>query len=306
MTGVPNSVEETDRVAWRTDGPIVSRLCIRSGDESTVRELPKPGGPLDRAARETAGLLPALRDRFAAHGAHLTFPRVSRRGGRIELRYITPGSRLLAARLGAGDLPAEVATDLSALLVLIHKTPVPPALRTAPPIAPLDWGTDRVAPSLTAALDASGLLARARTGPDWLTEPVFLHGRWSTGSVLLNGDSWMMLSGVEFWHGPAEYDLGFMMGELVELAAEGLLAEDMHRVQNALRLGVLLVIGYSKAMPVDTTALIGWTAHRLAEHLVLNEAWRRHRGGVLPSETEWHLAVGALTTALKRFEQVLR
>lgn len=307
MTSVPMSGESAGRVLWQTDGPIVSRICTQSGDETTVREMPMLDGPLDVAVREMWVLLPTLRDRFVAQGEHLNFPHVFRTGGRIELRYANPGARLMSNQLEAGELPTEVITGLSALLILIHKTPVPPTLRTAPPVAPLadGWGT-KVTPSLKAPLHASGLLARARSARERLRRPVFLHGRWSTGSVLLNGDSWTMLSGVEFWHGPAEYDLGFMLSELVELAADGLLAGDNRRVETALRLGTLLVIGYSKTMPVDTAALIDWTAHRLAEHLVLNEAWRRHQGGVLPSETEWHAATVALSTSLELFEEVLR
>jgi hypothetical protein len=128
-----------------------------------------------------------------------------------------------------------------------------------------------------------------------------LHGRWSTGTLFCPagpGQPILALGGLDHWLGPPEFDLAYLCGELVELAAESMMRGVREGVALALRSIDTLCREYCRCRPVDGEILIALTARRIVSHLAANFAWRRRDGHALP-------AVRGLVAILRITETVL-
>ncbi|WP_327286333.1 hypothetical protein [Streptomyces sp. NBC_01205] len=175
----------------------------------------------------------------------------------IGLRYAVPGSITAAKVLWSEPSPASserlagAFRSVGKVLGLLHSHPAPPGSATGGPIGParlaawMDSGRGpRAAARMHALLRDSVGATRWAAVRDWChdlgrpgPDATLLHGAPSTGSLVLPADpaphstdeeghpaggaprpiGGAMLTGEELALGPSGFDLGWMLGELLEL-----------------------------------------------------------------------------------------
>jgi hypothetical protein len=218
-------VSSDERVTVRTEdsgehrfgtGLVSSR--IGAGRLSRAAGPDRPEGLRSADAPALAGLsagrarvvLPELRDRW-----HV---------------WPVPGPRSVAATLLAGDGgDATVMADVGAVLRAVHGLGVPPGL--AAPAGTIRWlrwlatgQGPRAASRLAGAARERWGAGRLRRLADWgagADGRVLLHGAPGLGSVYAGPAGVTLVTGDELAAGPPAADLGWLLGELVELAAAG-------------------------------------------------------------------------------------
>lgn len=138
---------------------------------------------------------------------------------------------------------------------------------------------------------------------------VLLHGRWSTGALICPAgepDGVIACGGIDAWIGPPEFDVGYLFGDLVELAAASWLAGASARVADALAAMLAVTIEYRRYRCLDAGRIAGFTARRILSHLVANARWRRQEGHSSLSAREIMGLFSAAEGILPELERCLR
>lgn len=273
-------------------GPVIHRTW----GPGVLEEHPTPGGPLDPLVAHLAAL--------NSHGVELqercpelVIPdRTELRRNILRYSGLAPDSLHEALETEQDLSPTFEA--LGSRLARIHDIAPASAVPRQPPVRPLEAPGTVVQGPLREALSTECTLLRLATEVQEPTEPpVLLHGRFSTGSVQVRRNTWQLLSGVEQWSGPREGDLGYLLGDLVELATEGVMADRRGLTLKAFNYATATIQGYG--IVPSRLRLTAWTANRLVNHLMLNAEWRAQNRVQLPTETEWLASVYALRSTLE-------
>ena len=294
-------------IRFHATGPLFERRCVEELDATTWIETPSPGGPLAEI-RRAATRLAEMRSSIAAACPEIRFPSLERLERDGVLDYVVPGSRLLHAAFLDQDASEGTFAELGAALARLHGIAAPAKLPNRPMVRPLEWleSDDAAYAALrAAACDDGELLLRAQRAEAHSGEPTLLHGRWSMGSVLLKGTDWVILSGAELWQGPAEHDVGYLLGELVEAMASGAIERRTATLRFAFSAAETFLAAYRSTRGLDGERLIDWTANRLMGHLVLNTCWRKQHQLAPADRRQWATALTVLRSALSSVEKRL-
>jgi hypothetical protein len=277
------------RVTRRLPAPDVTRLCLGSPAGDTIwAEVAE-----DRAQRRSLSTrspkLDVWRERVAAAGIAERTSLARRVDDGLLLYAPGPYERLLFDDLVAvpadGDRWSRTAATFSQLgsyLAALHRPPL-----DADGVRVL--GRSCPALDVTIALvrgsdvDAAGAILRdelslapnvleAVARADGATRvPVGLHGRFSSGAVLVGGGSFAVSGWLESWCGPRAYDLGYMVGELLELASRSEPAGERQLRAHAVGLVRAYAWGCDGPAAAEVAAQLGpYTAARVVRHLLSN------------------------------------
>lgn len=284
------------------EGPVLDRACMSDATSLIWVELPKPGGPFDPLERR----LPSLREaQETQSGADwLCFPDlkllVSDNVGVFRL----PPSETLYHRLAAGGKwpSLEAFTFLGTRLAEFHRAgtsvgAAQPASQRRPVVRAMDQlDSEEVKDCHLHLIDALGttqmLLSLANEGEARMASETatMLHGRWSLGTTLLRPEgsaTCTVLGGIDCWFGPREFDVGFLIGELLEMAAHGAVGGDSESRQFAFAAAEAFAGGYQAVDRLSAEQILVFSAHRLVTHLVLNAWWRAIYGIPQPAADDW-------------------
>lgn len=191
---------------------------------------PARPGPLTCADPELLDLLPDT----TASGAAFVLPTVRHPG--LSFRTRGPGSLLAAVAAPGGQRTVtEALAATGRALRAVHAVPVPAAITAAPPPGPARlarWLAGAAAPStaarlrgeLTARLGAQRVWTLQQwTGAALTRGPALVHGGPSLGQIVPPHDGTgtvAVLTGEDVTAGHPGTDLGWLLGELVELGRD--------------------------------------------------------------------------------------
>ncbi len=226
-------------------GPILNRSAVRAADGTFfwIEEAHESSGyeASDASKSERLRTLPNIAPALAV--------------GERTFLY----GPLESCDLAVSHLTTGLLRGLGATLRMFHMLPLDAGL---PPRGKMiDAIAEAVAdPALAAAHPLLTRLARHAVRRVMSGEErVLLHGRYSTGAVVVAGHGFAIMSGIDLWSGPAEFDAGYLLGELVELSLADRSIDRDALIGSFLR-------GYGT--PLDPANLCAFIALRTIDHAI--------------------------------------
>ena len=137
-------------------------------------------------------------------------------------------------------------------------------------------------------------------------EKTLLHGRWSSGAMVSSSSTEIAaLSGVDCWFGPAAFDAGYFLGEIIELAADLFAVKQRASYSSLIDAAELFLCGYRSRRVLLNVSILRFIGHRIISHLAANILWRRNERIALPTAAEISQILSIVSVVLKEFESRL-
>ncbi len=304
MVATPQSPERI--VHLDVLGPVYHRCCFEESRKFLLVEEPTPGGLIGTKAYEGGIRLSNVSHTIRESFPEIVLPEFDRLQTEGILHFNVIGNKFLHGAIVDCNFPNDIFESLGNTLARFHALHLGQGFPDKLVVNPLLYlSADRSSTLHTALTLQVELLQRARRAELVSAPATLLHGRWSSGSIIIKGSNWIILSGVEQWYGPGEHDVGYLVGELVEQIAEDAIQGHPRDAVHALNAVVRFVRHYGQHRSLDIKLLMDWVAHRIVSHLILNTMWRGQVCHPQPNVKDWHLTIAALWAALLVVEQKL-